>query len=314
MFGTRVRVPRPVVYLTVYGLFLVIVGVTATAQTIMVSVHFSTAALNSTVSSDSATVRTFVNGFLRPSDLTDPLTPQRLTEVQQHLDGLIERGNLLRAEVRTTDGTIVVSTDQTARGNSAPLSEGFLDSVDGKVSAAILREGQPSEAVGQPIGEPELLREYLPLLGTDRQTQAVIALWRDARPILAQLDNVRSEIVTVTLSAAAIVAVLLFLIFRSAQRRITKQTTQLLEATRRDPLTGLLNHGAMVGELAVGIEAARKADFAIGVALLDVDGFRLLNDTHGHEAGDAALLLVARQINFCSRHRPCALAMDPTSS
>ena len=44
--------------LVVYGVFLVVVGVTATAQTALVSLHFSTAAINSTVASDVAIVRT----------------------------------------------------------------------------------------------------------------------------------------------------------------------------------------------------------------------------------------------------------------
>ncbi len=296
MFGTRTRVPRPILYLTVYGIFLVIVGVTATAQTAMVTVHFSTAALNSTISSDSATVRTFVNGFLTPDDLGASMSDARRETVQGHLEGLLERGNLLRVELRAPDGRVIASTDRAANGQIAPMTEAFQLSLTGKVGAAILRDGEPSEAVGSAISEPSLLREYLPLLDREERTQAVVALWRDASPILVRLDAVRSEIVTVTLSAAAIVAVLLFLIFRSAQGRITRQTTQLLESTRRDPLTGLLNHGAMVGELAVGIEAARKADLAIGVALIDIDGFRLLNDTYGHEAGDDALRLLAGQL------------------
>jgi diguanylate cyclase (GGDEF)-like protein len=82
------------------------------------------------------------------------------------------------------------------------------------------------------------------------------------------------------------------MVFRSAQGRISRQTAALLEATRRDPLTGLLNHGALVGELAQAVEQSRDAGGAIGVALLDLDGFRLLNDTYGHEAGDAALMTV----------------------
>ena len=65
MFGTRANLPRPVLMIIVYGLFLVIVGVTATAQTMLVSLHFSTASLEATVGSDAATIRTFANGFLQ---------------------------------------------------------------------------------------------------------------------------------------------------------------------------------------------------------------------------------------------------------
>ena len=62
----------------------------------------------------------------------------------------------------------------------------------------------------------------------------------------------------VTLFAGALAAVALYLVFRAAQGRILRQTDELLEATRLDQLTGTLNHGALVGALAVAIEAARQ--------------------------------------------------------
>ena len=45
--------------------------------------------------------------------------------------------------------------------------------------------------------------------------------------------------------------------------------------------------------MATGIERARATDAAIGVALIDIDNFRLLNETYGHDAGNEALLTVA---------------------
>ena len=112
-------------------------------------------------------------------------------------------------------------------------------------------------------------------------------MWRDAGPVLARLADVRRDVVLVTLSAALIAAALLFLIFRAAQARLTRQTAELVESTRRDPLTGSLNHGALVAHLAEEIERARAAGLPLGVALVDLDNFRLLNDIHGHDAGDA---------------------------
>ena len=53
--------------------------------------------------------------------------------------------------------------------------------------------------------------------------------------------------------------------FRSAQDRISRQTAQLVESTRRDPLTGMLNHGALVAELAEALERARARHAPIGV-------------------------------------------------
>jgi diguanylate cyclase (GGDEF)-like protein/putative nucleotidyltransferase with HDIG domain len=66
-------------------------------------------------------------------------------------------------------------------------------------------------------------------------------------------------------------------------------------------LTGLLNHGAMAAELTAAVEQARSDNGAVGIALIDLDNFRLLNDTHGHAAGDHALLRLARLVEL---HRP----------
>ena len=107
------------------------------------------------------------------------------------------------------------------------------------------------------------------------------------------MNEARTNVVVVTLSAAFIVAFLLVLIFYAAQRRITRQTQQLLDSSRQDVLTGLLNHGTVVGELALAIEDARHAGQSIGVALVDLDNFRGVNDTYGHGAGDTALRQLA---------------------
>jgi diguanylate cyclase (GGDEF)-like protein len=106
----------------------------------------------------------------------------------------------------------------------------------------------------------------------------------------------------VTLSAAMLASGLLLLIFRAAQRRLTRQTKELVESTRRDPLTGTLNHGALVSLLAGRIEAARAggapAGGSIGVALVDLDNFTLLNDHHGHAIGDVALAAVLDELRL----------------
>ena len=137
-----------------------------------------------------------------------------------------------------------------------------------------------------------MVREYFPLI-TDGQVRLVVGVWRDAAPILATLDAVRWNVVLVTLSAGLIAAIALYLVFRSAQGRITRQTAALVDALDRDTLTGTLNHGALVALVATGIERARATDAAIGVALIDIDNFRLLNETYGHDAGNEALLTVA---------------------
>lgn len=293
-FGALPRVPRPVLLMIVYGLFLVVVGVTAMAQTVLVSVHFSNAALTEVVGSDAATVRTFVNLTLLESDLEPTTTAARRAELATGLATLIRNGSLTHVEVRRPDGTIVVSEDASLVGRQTPTTTDFQTALAGQIVPSVLEAGTPSEAAAR-LTPPTLIREYLPI-SSNGAVRAVVGVWRDAAPVLSALDAVRREVVLVTLSGAIIAAVFLFFVFRAAQARITRQTAALVEATRRDPLTNLLNHGALVTTLADRLEVARRDDAAIGVALVDIDGFRLLNDTYGHDAGDTALLRVAEAI------------------
>jgi len=133
------------------------------------------------------------------------------------------------------------------------------------------------------------MRALFPLLDEAGETRAIVGVWRDAGPILAPIADVQRDMLVVTLAAAVVAGAILYLAFRSAQSRIIRQTEQLLDATERDPLTGLLNHGALVVQLGTALEHARADGAPIGIALVDVDNFRLLNETHGHDAGDDVL-------------------------
>ncbi|MDQ6794945.1 MAG: diguanylate cyclase [Chloroflexota bacterium] len=293
MFGSQPRIRAPVLLILVYGVFVALVGITATAQAILVSAHFSAAVLNDVVSSDLATTRAFVNAhphFLDPSAGGTP--PADLTALQSQLATLRRPGEILRIEVRLPDGTIVASDDPTLRGNATPVTSTFALASDGTPQVAIVADGQGTEAGPGALGSTSVLREYLPLLAGGK-VLAVVGIWRDAIPILDRLADVRRAVVLVTMSAGLIAAGLLFLIFRTAQVRLTLQTRALVESTRRDPLTGTLNHGALVAHLAGEIERSRVAGTSLGVALIDVDNFRLLNDNHGHRAGDDVLVSVA---------------------
>ena len=54
-------------------------------------------------------------------------------------------------------------------------------------------------------------------------------------------------------------------------------------------MTGTLNHGALVDAVARSVDGARSEGTVFAVALVDIDNFRLLNETYGHAAGDRAL-------------------------
>jgi diguanylate cyclase (GGDEF)-like protein len=87
--------------------------------------------------------------------------------------------------------------------------------------------------------------------------------------------------------ATSVVAGVFALLF---SERARLQHIQLEELAARDPLTGALNRRAMDRELRLAVEANARHGASFGVAVLDLDHFKRINDTHGHDAGDQVLV------------------------
>lgn len=67
---------------------------------------------------------------------------------------------------------------------------------------------------------------------------------------------------------------------------------QMRDLADTDPLTGLANRRRVMQFL----DQASAADWPVGVVLVDLDGFKPINDTHGHAVGDAVLCGVAQRL------------------
>jgi diguanylate cyclase (GGDEF)-like protein len=278
----------------VYGVFLVIVGVTATAQVMLASVHVSTSALNQTVTTDTQVVRGFVDDLLTPADLiSTSVTPERLATLEGGLRAFVAPRGIVRAELRRPDGSILAS-DAPVAGFRGPDSADWQSALAGHTAVAIATAADAGAGPGD-LGTDSLIREFLPLM-QDGAVVGVVGVWRDATPIMSAIDAARRDVMLVTVGAAVAAAGVLYLVFRSAQTRLTRQTVALLEATRRDPFTGLLNHGAVVEAVGAAIERLRNSGGGLELAIVDIDNFRSLNDTWGHAAGDEAIRAVQLQL------------------
>jgi diguanylate cyclase (GGDEF)-like protein len=283
---------RPVLLLLVFGGFLLIVGTTATGQAAFVNQDTRQALLQSAAASDTATVRSFVGLNLIPADLA-PGGPaaDRREMLRKGLALMVDRGGILHAALIAPDGTVLVSDDGAGEGAAVPTTADLTRSISLAAVVPALIPASDAGAVSA-LASTMILREYVPIMSGGR-VFAVAAIWRDANPILAMLDQASAHVVLSTIVAGLISVIALFFVFRAAQGRLSRQARQLVEAARLDPLTDTLNHGALVESLVARMDATRAGGEATAVALIDLDNFGLLNDTYGHGAGDRALTEVA---------------------
>lgn len=76
---------------------------------------------------------------------------------------------------------------------------------------------------------------------------------------------------------------------------------ELARSSQRDPLTNIPNRLLMLDRLESAIASARRRETRIAVMFVDLDRFKLINDTLGHTAGDEVLQLVARRLQSAVR-------------
>lgn len=101
----------------------------------------------------------------------------------------------------------------------------------------------------------------------------------------------------VALLLVSAVLVRQFLVVGENRRLLVMVADQAL----RDPLTGLANRALFHDRLTHALQSRNRDPRALAVLLLDLDDFKLVNDSLGHQAGDALLIGVAERILGCLR-------------
>lgn len=96
-------------------------------------------------------------------------------------------------------------------------------------------------------------------------------------------------------------ALVLMLMFRFFRQRAFLLELQLMHVAQHDGLTGLYNRGRITELAAREIMRARRHQRPLAVAMLDIDHFKSINDTYGHEIGDLALKAFADTCRGCIR-------------
>ena len=83
--------------------------------------------------------------------------------------------------------------------------------------------------------------------------------------------------------------------------QVQRQADELLHVSRTDALTGLDNRRYLEERLAEAFELARRLAEPFALLMVDIDKFKSVNDTHGHQAGDAVLQQLAEVLRGQAR-------------
>ncbi|MCP5151178.1 MAG: EAL domain-containing protein [Ectothiorhodospiraceae bacterium] len=88
---------------------------------------------------------------------------------------------------------------------------------------------------------------------------------------------------------------------RSTVAHLERMHSEMERLAFYDPLTGLSNRRLLRERLQQAVKAARRGGHRVGLLYMDLDQFKRINDSYGHEAGDALLRAVSSRLRTCVR-------------
>jgi diguanylate cyclase (GGDEF)-like protein/PAS domain S-box-containing protein len=88
----------------------------------------------------------------------------------------------------------------------------------------------------------------------------------------------------------------------TAKEQLAERLARMEQLALLDPLTTLPNRRYIETQIYSHLEEFRRAGWAFGVLFMDIDDFKRVNDTRGHEAGDRVLKMVSKTLDANSRY------------
>jgi diguanylate cyclase (GGDEF)-like protein len=221
-----------------------------------------------------------------------------------------------------TDGTVAGISDMIITRDYTHLQETLRQSMDnpaitglavtnlqGKVLSEMVRVGR--------VPEPQFKDTPL-TVPTDNSTRSIITrdgttvtVWQrvDAMVHLGWIrltlstvhyDSIMSGLIqNIMITIAAMLAIIILVIvwqYIKSYRQLSFYEANLMDAAHTDSLTGLANRLMLNYYLNRSVTRAMTSKNSFSVAFLDLDGFKSVNDTYGHRAGDELLIQVANRL------------------
>ena len=213
---------------------------------------------------------------------------------------------IVKIKVFDLQRDIVFSTDEKIIGLEDYSNPRLERALRGEVDSHLETKEQVIDLTAEQRFDVDVVETYLPVYNSAGKIAGSFELYLD-------VSRYRDEIHTRVSTSVLILGFILLLIFTFAFVVIflgTKQLKNMLQRLQQmavtDPLTGVFNRGAIMTRAQEEFSRmvrrdALKNNNSLGMIMIDLDHFKSVNDTYGHQAGDEVLREMTKRTRACLR-------------
>ncbi len=234
---------------------------------------------------------------LSPRELRDGLTAKGVRELDQQLSARSVTHDLARIKIWNAKHEVVYSDDHRLIGRTLVPSDELRNALSGRANTAAVVNPSPHSETAEEVGLGELVEVYVPLRFTSSGPPAgAFEIYLSYRPIAAALTSDKRTIALLVSIGLFLLWAVLFRIVARAARRLRLQSDENFRLAHYDPLTGLPNRTLFIERLGESLRRGEPHAGMTAVLLIDLDGFKEINNTLGEPTGDHVLCEVARRL------------------
>jgi diguanylate cyclase (GGDEF)-like protein len=260
-----------------------------------------------------ALTRTFTNAlwpahgaFLRGAHGIAPDTLAARAELRaldRELRVLAAGTSVVKVKIYDTRGITVYSTDARQIGEDKSANPGVQRALAGAPASDITFR-ERFDAWERVLSDRNLIASYVPVrVPADAPVEAVMEIYSDVTPLVERMERSLWRILAGVLAVLLLVLAAGVWILRRYHRLLDAQEAERLAQEERirhqafhDALTSLPNRASFTEHLEEAVRRAKRTHWQLALMFLDVDQFKRVNDSLGHDAGDQLLRVLAARI------------------
>ena len=284
------RPPRLVLRFAVSTAVLLSIG--AFVILVFVRQHAISQAESNAVFHSRFVVRAVLGDRLRPGDFARALSRDRAGALDSVAEADILVGDSLALELYSRDGRVTYATDRLLVGTRPH---------DAPNARSTLATGTVAKTV-EAVNGRKVLKVFVPVpfVGSD-EPAGVLALSQDYKPIVQAGRKGLLPVIGVLQLVLLTLYLSLFPLLRRVTARLRGQVEEIERLALYDALTGLANRRLFHDRLEQAFLSAQRSATGFSLMLLDLDRFKEINDTLGHQTGDAVLGELATRLKTVAR-------------